>query len=126
MMVTEVEDKTLVVEHVKEKILVAAMKETPEIYKGSRPAEGDEGRGGGESVSSRGMEGVESENSAGERDSSTGSTGSGRPEGESSGTASESVAENLSRLQILKLKAEGLRDALRIDLKTFRMPDTFT
>ncbi|SLM36966.1 hypothetical protein LPUS_06686 [Lasallia pustulata] len=126
MMVTEVEDKTLVVEYVKERILVAAMKETAEICKGSRPAEGDEDRSGGESVSSGGVEGVESENSAGERGSSTGSTGSGRPEGESSGTASESVAENLSKLQILKLKAEGLRDALRIDLKNFCMPDTFT
>ena len=119
---------TLVVEYVKEKILIASMKETAELHKGVKQAEGDEigNASGGESVSSGGVEGVESETSAGEGDSSTGTAAGGEPDKESSGAASESGAEDLSKLQILKLKTEGLRDALRVDLKDFRMPETFT
>lgn len=128
MLVTEVENMTLVVEYVKEKILVASMKETAEIYGGSKQTEGKENDSGGESVSSEAVDGDGSDTSAGEGASSTGTdtAAAGQAVSESSGAASEFGAENFTKLQILKLKTEGLRDALRVDLKDFSMPETFT
>lgn len=126
MLVTEVDNMTIVVEYVKEKIVVAAMKESVEIYGAPKRADGTENGSGGESVSSASAEGAESETSGEDGDSSTGTAAAGRTVSESSGTASGTGAENLTKLQILKLKTEGLRDALRVDLKDFRMPETFT
>ena len=134
MLVTEVEQMTLVVEYVKERLLVAALKETAEICGEKKRAEGEEGGSGSEggekeSVGSGGAGGEEEgEQSGGEGGgSSVGTAAGGRAQSESSGTAAEGAGgEGLSKLQILKLKTEGLRDALRVDLKDFRMPETFT
>lgn len=126
MMVTEVDNMTLVVEYVKEKIVVAAMKESAEIYGGPKRSEETENGSGGESVSSASAGGAASETSEGDGDSSPSTAAAERTVSGSSVTASETGAEDLTKLQILKLKAEGLRDALRVDLKDFRMPESFT
>ena len=126
MMVTEVDDMTLVVEHVKERLLLASMKETAEVYKGVKQAEANGNDSGNGSVTSGGVEGGESGTSVGEGGLSTGPAAGGSAESDKSASADGSGAEAFTELQILRLKTEGLRDALRADLKDFKMPKTFT